>query len=242
MTLDTTPNRETAVPAAALADLVNQGAEALQQGDLDRALDRFQGVVQAFPDRPEGHNNLGALYASLGRTQEAEQCFDRVLDLLPDNPNVRFNRGLMRARRQDYAAATLDFEAALAANPHDAEILNNLGVTAYLKGDMGRARTHLQQALAEDPLHVSALLNLCDLLEASGESADAIDRCLEHLALRNDYPVRRRLLGLLLNRATADLTAAREQALALQALDPADADVSAELARIEAVLPDLRGD
>ena len=66
-----------------LTRMVQEGSEALGQGDLRAALETFEKVIDAFPDRPEGHNNLGALYSSLGEFAKAEACFTRVLDLLP---------------------------------------------------------------------------------------------------------------------------------------------------------------
>jgi len=235
-------SQSASTPDGNLAALVAQGTSALHEGNLEEALGHFQSVVSRFPDRPEGHNNLGALYAALGRTAEAEACFNHVLGLLPNNPNVHFNRGLMRAKQENFAAATLDFETALHHQPNDPEILMNLGVTAYLTGAVDRARSHLDSALALAPDHVGALLNLCDLEEAAGDSGRAIDLCQDSLTHANEYRIRRRLLGLLLNRSAVDLSTARDQALALLAVDPGDEEVKQELQRIETLLPAFLGD
>jgi len=223
-----------------MAARVNQGTAALEAGDLEQALIEFQAVISAFPDRPEGHNNLGALYASIGRHEQAEESFDRVLAILPGNGNVLFNRGLMRAHQRNFNGAILDFEAALAENPHDAELLNNLGVATYLAGSTDRARTYLEQALLEEPRHINALINLCDVLEAMGDSDEAIRRCQDHLVHGNHLPVRRRLMGLYLNRAAMDLIQAQEQGRALQVMEPDDDDVRTELDRIDRALPALQ--
>ncbi len=233
---------QSAVSDKELATLVAEGTAALAAGELEAALESFQKVVASFPTQPEGHNNLGALYASLGRHAEAEACFDRVLELLPDNPNVHYNRGLMRARQDKFAAATLDFEVTMAHDPKDPDVHNNMGVAAFLGGDANRARTHFRTALEHQPGHIGALLNLCDLDEATGDTESALKLCRDHLALKNDFAVRRKLLGLLLNRGLRDLTAAEEEARALLAVNPEDEEVRAELAKIEQGLPRLRGD
>ncbi len=235
------PPSQTRKEDAELPALVKKGTAALESGDLDAALESFQSVIRHFPDRPEGHNNLGALYASLGRHAEAEACFDRVLELLPDNPNVHYNRGLMRAKQEKLAAAVLDFEVTMAHNPADPDVHNNLGVTAFMAGDAARARTHFQAALDSRPDHVGALLNLCDLDEAAGDTAAALQRCRDHLALHNDFTVRRKVMGLLLNRGLKDLAGAAEEARALLAVNPEDQEARQELERLERGLPLLLG-
>ncbi len=223
-----------------LAALVQAGTTALREGSLESALDSFEAVIRCFPDSPEGYNNLGALYASLGRTAEAEECFGRVLEILPGNPNIHYNRGLMRARQENFAAATLDFEAVLHHDPGDPDAHNNLGVAAYVEGNALCARAHFQAALQTKPDHLGALINLCDLDEATGKTEEALALCREHLAHQNDYTVRRRMLGLLMNRAIGDLAASAEEARALVTLNPEDADALAELGRLEKALPILQ--
>ena len=56
-----------------LAQLVQKGSAALTEGDIRSALESFEKVIEAFPDRPEGHNNLGALYTSLNECEKAEE-------------------------------------------------------------------------------------------------------------------------------------------------------------------------
>ncbi len=223
-----------------LVDLVTQGKAALEKGNLEEALLRFEEVVRYFPDRPEGHNNLGALYASLGKPDQAETCFSKVLALLPGNPNIHYNRGLMRARQEKFAAATLDFEIALEHNPQDPDVHNNLGVAAFLAGDAERARVHFEASLEAKHDHLGAFINLCDLDEATDHTPQAVSRCRDFLAMKNDYLVRRRLLGLLLVQGTKDLTAAKDEAHALLAVQPQDLDIQKELTKLDMALPHLK--
>lgn len=229
---------EDARPAAAhhsdahLADLVAAGTAALEDGDLRRALGAYQAVIDAFPDRPEGHNNLGALWSSLGEWSRAEACFDRVVDLLPGNPHVLFNRGVMRSRLGRHAEAGADFAAALAAAPGDAELHNNLGVSLFLRGDPDGARRHLDAALRLRPGYANALLNLCDVDEACGDLAGAVRRCNEYLAGQQDAGVRKRLLELHAAAGSAHLDAACGTAEALLAAQPDDAPVRQHLGRL----------
>ena len=128
-TQTTTENKRTTGPDSDLTAKVQMGTQALDRGDLDTALSCFEDVVLAFPDRPEGHNNLGALYTSLASFEKAEACFDQVIELLPNNANVLYNRGVVRTRLEKFDAAWDDFEKVLELHPDDIDAHNNLGVT-----------------------------------------------------------------------------------------------------------------
>lgn len=192
----TEPAPSSAAVPQELARIVQRGSAALQAGDILVALDLFTQVVQAFPHRPEGHNNLGALYSALGEAAKAEECFDRVLDLLPGNSNVLYNRGLVRARQERFAAARADFEAVLGRDPLDPETHNNLGVLDFRQGEQAAARLHFEAALRHRPDYPGALVNLCDLLCEVGDADGAVQLCRNYLAARRDAGVRRKLLGL----------------------------------------------
>ena len=193
----TAPREDSEIRAAELADLVKAGTDALQEGELQQALINFEKVIQAFPDRPEGHNNLGALYSSLGELEKAESCFDRVLKILPDNPNIYYNRGIVRTRQEKFSQAREDFQKVLSYTPTDPDVFNNLGVTAYLQGHLEESRQHLHKALEISSDHANALLNLCDVETAAQNTAVAIDLCDSFLQRHDNLLIRRKLLDLL---------------------------------------------
>ena len=192
-TTNTSPNPQTTV-SAELSELVQAGTSALNDGDLRLALDKFEEVVQAFPDRPEGHNNLGALYSSIGDFEKAEECFNSVIEILPDNPNILYNRGVVRSRLEKFDAAREDFNAVLAITPHDADTMNNLGVASFMQGRMDEARTIFGRTMALKPDYVNALLNHIDVECATDNLTVAVDMCEQFLSTHNSLEVRRKHL------------------------------------------------
>jgi Flp pilus assembly protein TadD len=215
-----------------LAEMVDAGRTALEDGDLRHALGCYQAVIDAFPERPEGHNNLGALWASLGEWTRAEACFARVVELLPDNPHVLYNRGVMRSHLERHASACEDFAAALALSPHDPDLHNNLGVSHFLRGNPDGARRHLEAALRLRPDYANAVLNLCDVDEACDDLALAVRRCTSFLAGRQDATVRRRLFELQSAATRAHLDAACGTAESLLAAHPDDTQLRQKLGRL----------
>ncbi len=224
-----------AAPAPeAIVALVQAGKQALADGDLDGALARFEEVIHRFPDSREGHNNLGALFATLGRHERAEACFTRVLELSPGVPNVHYNRGISRIRLRRYAAAAADFQAVLQAQPTDADSWNNLGVAHFLQGDHATAAANFRQALALTPNYPSAVLNLTDAETARGQTDAAIAACDRFLDGRSDPEVGRRLVTLLSDEAGRLLARAATVAQTLLEAHGDDAPTRASLARADA--------
>ncbi len=183
--------------AQEMAAMVKVGTKALENGDLMGALETFEKVVSAYPDRPEGHNNLGAMYSSLGELDKAECCFDKVLAVLPNNPDVHYNRGVMRSRQEKFDTAREDFLVVLTAFPADADTLNNLGVMDFMQGHLDDARGYFQQALKAKPAYTNALLNLVDVEQSAGNGAQAVGLCEKYLENNNDIEIKRKLLELL---------------------------------------------
>ncbi len=226
------PTAAASAEDARLADMVAAGTKALEDGDLRQALGCYESVITTFPDRPEGHNNLGALWASLGEWTRAEACFDRVVALLPENPHVLYNRGVMRSHLGRHVEAGGDFAAALTLSPNDPDLHNNLGVSQYLRGNPDGARRHLEKALRLRPDYANALMNLCDVDESCGEIGRAVERCRQFLSENENAAVRRRLFDLHATAGRAHLDAACGAAEALLAAHPDDTPVRQKLGRL----------
>jgi Flp pilus assembly protein TadD len=67
------------------------GLRASMAGDLDVALDRFEGALALAPDDGKLHNDRGAVLARMQRYEEAEKEFRRAEELAPDDPTVQEN-------------------------------------------------------------------------------------------------------------------------------------------------------
>lgn len=238
------PTSSEKITAQEMHSLVQQGSMSLEDGDLAGALQAFEKVVAAFPDRPEGHNNLGALYNSLGEFAKAESCFDQVIQILPDNPGLYYNRGMARSSQEKFDTAREDFEYVLKTTPHDTDCLNNLGVMDFMQGKFSDARSRFQQALDIRPDYVRALLNLCDVDLAEDKGSVAVERCETYLRTRNSSEVRRALLEMLSTGCREALEKAGRTAETLLNTGDQDPEITRKLDRIQkakAVLEEMPG-
>ncbi len=215
-----------------MTSLVEQGRTALEEGDLMAALQKFEQVVSAYPDRPEGHNNLGAMYSALGENEKAEECFNQVITILPDNVDVHYNRGVVRSRQEKFDAAREDFLVVLAASPTDAGTLNNLGVMDFMQGHLATARQYFQKAIQADPTYTNALLNLVDVEQSGGDGPMAVSLCEEFLLHNSSIEVRRKLLELLSSGCREAIDKASRVAETLIGTDGDNTQTRTELGRL----------
>ena len=71
-------------------------------------------------------SDLGAAYATSGRSRDAEVALERSVRLEPGNARAHFNLGLLAAARGQPAAAVSHFEQALRLDPANSETASAL--------------------------------------------------------------------------------------------------------------------
>lgn len=95
-------------------------AEASFSGLLDRT--RKHGEMDALPELPEMHNNLGVARFRLGKWADAGAEFERATALDPEEADYHVNLGLARLAAKQPASAATEFEHALKIDPDDKEV------------------------------------------------------------------------------------------------------------------------
>ena len=68
--------------------LLNLGIAAYNGGDMDKALDKFQKVVDAYPDNASAHYYLGLTFMGKMENSKAKEHLDKMLALEPEHPNA----------------------------------------------------------------------------------------------------------------------------------------------------------
>ena len=85
-----------------------------------------------------------------------------------------YEQGLRLSSEGRHLDAITHYEAALASHPNDVKILFALGNTAAALGLPQPAENFFRRVLAADPQRIEALVNLANLLRATGQFAAAI--------------------------------------------------------------------
>ncbi len=72
------------------------GTAYLQQGELDKALERLDDALRVVPDMGDAYNTKGVILVRQGLYDEAYSLFERAEELMPTNPGVRLNMAIVR--------------------------------------------------------------------------------------------------------------------------------------------------
>jgi protein O-mannosyl-transferase len=129
-----------------------------RQGKFDDAILYFR-RAETHPIDIAPFNNLGVVFAQLGRWDEAIDQYQQALAMQPDDPAACVNLGAAFLQQGRFDEAIACFRRA-EKHPIDAAPFNNLGVLFARLGRWDEAVDQYQQALAIQPNDMAAHVNL----------------------------------------------------------------------------------
>lgn len=149
-----------------------EGTRALGEGNLARAIEVFEALVEDHPDYASARVNLGSAYYEKGDFEAAGQQFKRAHELEPDNPKVLLNYAASRSALDDMDGAIDLLIEALSIDPEFRDVHYNLAIAYLHKGRRPEAMAELEMELALHPDHEAAqqaAAQLRDESQISGE-------------------------------------------------------------------------
>ncbi len=210
----------------AVLDL-NEGREALDAGNLDAAIAKFNQVVRAQPESPDAHHYLGLALARRGDTDGAAAAFRRTLEIDPNHPAARLNLAATDTSRskidtlirdRQFKEAELALGPMLDARPGWAWGWYALGYAAFAQQRIGDSIKALAKSLELDVKNPDAHNLLGRNLMMIGRFDAARVEFEQAARLRSDMPEPRFNLGQLFSIQDnwAEARAALEQAIKLK--------------------------
>jgi len=154
-------------------DLMEQGNQALDAKQYDRAVELFTQAAGADPKDYAAEFQLGLAYSLLGKDAEAVPHYKAALALKPGLYEGQLNLGLSLLRAKQPAAAQPYLESAL-EQKSSATAEAALGRAIARQGNPAAAEPHIRKAIAMDPSRRDDLLELASLYEAAHRPAQAI--------------------------------------------------------------------
>jgi tetratricopeptide (TPR) repeat protein len=134
----------------ARADLLDEGLERLDRGDLATAQRIFEELHQLYPDSavPLYYQGLAASHRE--RPLEAANAFAQAAALDPAYPWLQASLGIALYRIGELDAAEAHLLEALVQGPDDADVLLHLGLIDLSRGEYERAIRLFEEAAALD--------------------------------------------------------------------------------------------
>jgi len=127
---------------------VNLGIYAQQHGDVEQAAERYRYALQLASDpqvRAAAYANLGGVYFTLHKNQEAQDNFESALRLGSRSPFIFLHMGLIAQKNSDWNSAIRYYATYVAVEPTDVGYFL-LGQALQHAGDSERAKLAYQQA------------------------------------------------------------------------------------------------
>lgn len=155
------------------------------RGDHPLAVERFNTVLAAQPDRHTTLRERGSAWARSGDTAAARSDLDRALELAPRDPVNWNSRGFeLHARYGDWARAVADYDRAIKLDPNYAFVFNNRGWAYWRMGRADRALRDIRIAERKNPRNPFVYRNLGFIAVEQGDTAKACQNFRHALALR----------------------------------------------------------
>jgi tetratricopeptide (TPR) repeat protein len=165
----------------------NEGAKATQEGNWDRAIEKFNDALALDPDLTNAYAVLAQIFYSRESFDEALAAADKLLELEPENADGRRYRFLVYDARGDAKAAAA-LEAWIAVDPERAaDVLYQKADLDFRAGNTDAARRALLKVLELHPDLPRAHYTL-GLVYASTDTAKAGEHLQKFIALAPDDP------------------------------------------------------
>lgn len=148
--------------------------EAQKRGEATLAVSKYQELLRLYPDMTAARANLGIVFVSLGRFDEAIEQDRTALAQFPDNASLRLNLALAYYKKGDFASAANHLKPLDEAKPGNVQVATLLG-QCYVR--LGRDAEAISLLTSLEPANLDNL----DLKWALGSALIRVGRTEEGL-------------------------------------------------------------
>jgi predicted O-linked N-acetylglucosamine transferase (SPINDLY family) len=152
----------------------NLAAAEQKLGNLGAAQAAYERSLALNPDDLGILTNFADLIRRRGQLQRSLELLSHVLLRDPRTAPAWIAQGHIFLSLNDHAAAEAAFRSAAALAPHDYEARFNLAVALKFQWLLSEAESLVRQLLLEDPQEAAAHTLLGEILEARGQTAEAL--------------------------------------------------------------------
>jgi len=166
------------VPREAIS-IYNSALELTNRGDLEKALAEYQRAIQIYPSFVEAYNNIGEVYAQLGKRDLAITSYLEALKI-EKNSRSMLNLGVEYYNSKNYRKSLQYFRESVALNPDFLEGNFYAGLVCYSEKNYQEAEPFLLNTIRIDRKHLKANYLLSHIYYEWKEYKKALS-CLDNI-------------------------------------------------------------
>lgn len=121
---------------------------------------QYEKLLSMFPNNVDDMLELGKIYSTLGRMQQAIDIYTKALEIDPKRKDIKLALAYSNLYYDNLGSSKELFQSLLDSDPKNVDALAGLGRIAYLNGDLLTANDYLQKALKIEPDNKTALVYL----------------------------------------------------------------------------------
>jgi DNA-binding NtrC family response regulator len=155
-----------------------------ERGELEKALEQYQWVMDSNPKNVLALGNLGDCLMALDRYEEAIKTYKKALRFLPEGDgrwNIQNDLGVSYFKKGEMDKAIAEFKSVLKKNPDHVNAIYNLGQVYYHEGLTGRMKQDYEEFVKSSKNAASILFSLSKSMvsvAAAGKNLAADDPIL----------------------------------------------------------------
>lgn len=134
------------VPKPAV-EFYENGVEAAQKGETEKAIDQLKRAVALHPDFGLALNELGVQYLKRGELDKAAGVFTKVLQMSPEAPEPSLNYGIVLLNQKKFSDAETQLRSALKLNGNSFAAHQYFGISLIYVKNYTEAETELRRAI-----------------------------------------------------------------------------------------------
>lgn len=158
-----------------LAETLGMGSlNALEDGNMQKALEKAQRAIALRPNKAISHVAMGEVLLREGKYPEAVKQYQAAHQLSPDDGMIAGRLGHAYARISDWRDAETLLRAAVKGDDNDPDPMIDLAVTLAATNRDEEALQWIHKALQEDPQSARAQFVLGTMLASEGKYREAI--------------------------------------------------------------------
>ena len=146
-----------------------------QSGQLQRAEQIYQQVLQISPSNADALNLLGFLAYQVGRCEVAANLIAKAIEVDSKQYIFFINLGLVRQEQGELDKSIEAYHKAIEINPDDSDVYNNLGNTLQEQGELDKSIEAYHKAIEINPNDSDVYNNLGNTLQGQGELDKSIE-------------------------------------------------------------------